>query len=185
MNFNQHWDLKDKHSFLSPSSYHWLNYDKDRLLSYYNAMQAKKQGTILHAFAKSCIDLGQRLPKSSKTLNTYVNDAIGYKMRAEQVLFYSFNCFGTADSISFRKNMLRIHDLKTGSTPASMKQVEIYMALFCLEYNHDPNDILAELRIYQSGEVLVENPDPVEIQKIMDTIVDFDKYLSEINTEEE
>ena len=59
----------------------------------------------------------------------------------EQALYYSDNCFGTADAISFKKNFLRIHDLKTGVTPGSMKQLLIYASMFCLEYNFLPIQI--------------------------------------------
>jgi hypothetical protein len=119
---------------------------------------AAQRGTELHDFARQCIVLGQKLPKTQKTLNMYVNDAIGFKMTPEQPLYYSENCFGTADSISFKQNYLRIHDLKTGESRTSMDQLEIYTALFCLEYNIDPGNIETELRLYQSDEVLVHHP---------------------------
>ena len=144
---------------------------------------AVQRGTRLHAFAKECIELGVRLPRSKKTLNTYVNDAIGYKMKPEQVLYFSPNCFGTADSISFRKNLLRIHDLKTGVTPASMKQLEIYAALFCLEYKYKPSQIDIELRLYQNDQVLVHNPEVDDLTHVIDKIVSFDKIISSIRQE--
>ena len=107
----------------------------------------------------------------------YVNDAIGFKMQPEQILYYSDNCFGTVDTISFKKNFLRIHDLKNGETPASMKQLMVYNALFCLEYDVNPRDIETELRLYQSDDVLIYVPEPEEIRKIMDTIITFDKRI--------
>lgn len=85
-------------------------------------------------------------------------------MTPEQPLYFSDNCFGTADAISFRKNELRIHDLKTGSTPANLKQLEIYAALFCLEYNKDPTSIKIVLRIYQNNEIFEEEPEGSVIQ---------------------
>ena len=115
----------------------------------------------------------------------YVNDAIGYRMTPEQVLYYSENCFGTADSISFKDNLLRIHDLKTGVTPAHMEQLEIYAALFCLEYKIKPADIDIELRIYQSDDILVFNPTVEDIVPIMDKIITSDKIISEIKEEED
>ena len=127
-----------------------------------------------------CIKLGQKLPKSQKTLNMYVNDAIGYKMTPEQVLYYSDNCFGTADSIAFRNGLLRIHDLKTGVTPAHMEQLEIYVALFCLEYKIKPSDIDIELRLYQSDEILVHKPMADEIVPIIDKIITFDKIINRL-----
>ena len=150
MNFNNHSNFEGQHAFLGASKYHWINYDDDKLAATYANFLATQKGTILHEFAAQCIRLGQKLPRSEKTLNMYVNDAIGFKMTPEQILFYSENCFGTADSILFRNNVLRIHDLKTGAIPAHMEQLEIYAALFCLEYKVTPGEIDMELRIYQN-----------------------------------
>lgn len=133
MNFNRHFELEGLHAFLGPSKYHWLNYSEEKMADSYLNFLAAQRGTELHAFAAQCIRLGQKLPKSQKTLNMYVNDAIGFRMTPEQPLFYSENCFGTADAISFRKDILRIHDYKSGAIPAHIEQLEIYAALFCLE----------------------------------------------------
>ena len=113
MNFKKHYSLEGNNAFLGASKYHWINYDNDKIADSFLKHQATLIGTILHDFAAQCIMLGQKLPKSQKTLNMYVNDAIGFKMQPEQVLYYSDNCFGTADAIIFRNNLLRIHDLKT------------------------------------------------------------------------
>ena len=185
MNFNKHFSLEGKHAFLGASKYHWINYDADKLVESYSKYQATLNGTILHDFACQCITLGQKLPKSQKTLNMYVNDAIGFKMKPEQVLYYSDNCFGTADAIIFRNNLLRIHDLKTGVTRAHMEQLEIYAALFCLEYNKKPSDIDMELRIYQNNEILVHNPTVEDILPIMDKIITFDKLIDRMKVEGE
>lgn len=182
MNFNEHSKLEGKHAFLGASNYHWLGYDTEKLQQVYFNMQAKEQGTKLHGFAKQAIQLGIKLPKTRTTLNMYVNDAIGFKMVPEQILYYSDNAFGTADSISFRKNFLRIHDLKTGMTKASMHQLEIYVAFFCLEYHINPKDIDAELRIYQNNDIQIANPDPDYILSVMDRIVEFDKTIELIKT---
>ena len=180
MIFNKHSDLEGKHAFLGASRYHWINYDEEKVADTYSKFLAVQKGTELHDFAARCIKLGQKLPKSHKTLNMYVNDAIGYKMVPEQVLYFSENCFGTADSISFRNKMLRIHDLKTGVTKAHMEQLEIYAALFCLEYKMKPDDIDMELRIYQNNEALIHNPDPIDISTIIDKIIDFDNIINQI-----
>lgn len=185
MNFNKHCSLEGKHAFLGASKYHWINYDADKLVDSYTKFQATLNGTILHDFACQCITLGQKLPKSQKTLNMYVNDAIGFKMKPEQVLYYSDNCFGTADAIIFRNNLLRIHDLKTGVTRAHMEQLEIYAALFCLEYNKKPSDIDIELRIYQNNEIIVHNPTVEDILPIMDKIITFDKIIDKMKIEGE
>ena len=178
MNFNKHFALKGQHALLSASKYHWINYDEEKVAEYYNKYMAAQKGTIIHDFAAQCITLGQKLPKSQKTLNMYVNDAIGFRMTPEQVLYFSDNCFGTADSISFRDGTLRIHDLKTGVTPAHMEQLEIYAALFCLEYDIRPGDIVTELRLYQNDAILYHKPTVDDILPIMNKIITFDKISS-------
>lgn len=180
MKFNDHSRLAGCHALLSPSQYHWLNYDDDKLIERYNAYTAAERGTKLHDFAKDCIDLNQRLPRSAKTLNLYVNDAIGYHMTPEQGLYFSENCFGTSDAICFRNNFLRVHDLKTGMTPAHMEQLKIYAALFCLEYGINPNDIEMELRIYQSNEIGVLTPERTDILYIMDRIKHCDSIIKDL-----
>ena len=105
-------------------------------------------------------------------------------MIPEQTLYFSDNCFGTADSISFRHGTLRIHDLKTGETPAHMEQLEIYAALFCLEYDIDPSDIDIILRIYQSNEITELEADSNILLPIMDKIIVFDKIIMDIRAEE-
>ena len=180
MNFNEHSMLEGKHAFLGASKYHWINYSSEKIADAYSNFLLVQKGTELHEFAAKCIKLGQKLRSSKKTLNMYVNDAIGFKMTPEQILYFSQNCFGTADAISFRNNMLRIHDLKTGMTTAHMEQLKIYAALFCLEYNHKPADIDIELRIYQNDEIVFLNPASEEILSIMDKIIVFDKIINKI-----
>lgn len=177
MLFNQHSGLAGKHAFLSPSSYHWLNYDDQKLEARFHTVMSARRGSDIHDLAHEAIRLGVKLSKVNQALSTYVNDAIGYKMTCEPVLFYSENCFGTPDTISFRRNKLRIHDLKTGITATSEKQLEIYAALFCLEYDINPFDIEMELRIYQRDEIRVFMPEPELIAEIMRKIVDFDQQL--------
>ena len=184
MNFNRHSSLEGQHAFLGASKYHWINYSEAKVAESYSNYLAVQKGTALHEFAAQCIRLGQKLPKSRKNLNMYVNDAIGYKMTPEQMLYYSENCFGTADAISFRDGLLRIHDLKTGVTPTHMEQLEIYAALFCLEYRMKPGEIDMELRIYQGDEILYHNPVADEIGPIMDKIITFDKIIDKIKERE-
>lgn len=184
MIFNRHSNLEGLHAPFSPSQPHWLRYDDEKVLEVYENKKASEMGTLLHAWAKQTIDLKLKQPKNNKTLNAYVNDAIGYRMETEVVLFYSERFFGTADAISFKKNFLRIHDLKTGKTPAKMEQLEVYAALFCLEYKVRPSDIEMELRIYQNDQVLVHKPTAEDIVPIMDKIVHTDKLLAQIDLEE-
>ena len=172
------------HAFLGASQYHWLNYDEDKLINVYKNRLAAQQGTRLHAFAKECIELGQKLPKSKKTLNSFVNDAIGFKMRPEQPLYFSPNCFGTSDAISFSDNLLRIHDLKTGASPASMHQLEVYAALFCLEYGKTPTKIDMEFRIYQNDEIVIGQPEGELIEDVMHKIIFFDKLIEKVKNGE-
>lgn len=183
MIFNTHSDLAGKHAFLGASKYHWTNYSDEKLAHTYRLALAAQRGTELHAFAHRAIQLGVKLPRTPKTLNEYVNDAIGYRMTTEQVLYYSDNAFGTADSIAFRKNLLRIHDLKTGTTPTSVRQLEIYAALFCLEYGFRPAEIEMELRIYQNDEVHSYIPEPDDIGQIMAKIIAFDKRINDLRAE--
>ena len=184
MNFNKHFHLEGKHAFLGGSKYHWINYDEEKVTESYKRYLATQKGTVLHDFAAQCIRLGQKLPKSQKTLNMFVNDAIGYKMIPEQILFYSDNCFGTTDAICFRNNLLRLHDLKTGVTLAHIEQLEVYTALFCLEYEVKPGDIDIELRIYQNDEVLYHNPIAEDILPIIDKIIRFDEIITKIKEQE-
>lgn len=184
MNFNTHFDLKGQHAFLSASKYHWINYSEDKLLETYEKAQAIQRGIRLHELAAECIRLGVNLRNNNQTLNLYVNDAIGYKMTPEQILYYSNNCFGTADAISFKRNKLRIFDLKTGSNPASFNQLFIYAALFCLEYDIKPSDISMDLRIYQNDQIFVNEATVDDIFPIMDKIIIFDKAISKAQSQE-
>lgn len=183
MNFVTHSNLAGRHAFLSASNYHWINYDEDKLDRVFFTSMAAQRGTELHALAHNLIRLGVKLPDSSLSLNQYVNDAIGFRMTSEQILYYSDNCYGTADTISFRANKLRIHDYKSGATPASVHQLEVYMALFCLEYRFKPFEVEAELRIYQNDEIQIFDPDPDTIFHIMDKIITFDKRLDYLRAE--
>lgn len=183
MLFNNHRNVKGLHAPFSASQPSWLNYSDERAIEVYRNKKAAEQGTMLHAWAADTINLGLKQPKSKKTIYAYVNDAIGYKMDTEVVLYYSDRFFGTADAICFRNNVLRIHDLKTGVTPAKIEQLMVYAALFCLEYRVKPKDIKVELRIYQNDDILYCNPTPEEIMTVMDIIIHFDKLLQKLEEE--
>lgn len=184
MNFKKHSNLEGLHAPFGASKSSWLRYDDEKTINYLKNMQAKERGTRLHAWAAETIELGIKQPRSKKTLYSYVNDAIGFKMSTEVVLYYSDFFFGTADAICFRNNMLRIHDLKTGVTPVHMEQLEIYAALFCLEYKVKPGEIDMELRIYQNDEILYHKPTAEDILPIMDKIIHMNKMLESMNYEE-
>ena len=215
MNFIKYSDLGGTHAFLSPSNNAWTNYDEEKLTQRYLSAKAVERGTLLHAFACDAIKLNRLQPtgRSKDTLCQYVNDAIGFKLTPEQPLFYSFNCYGTADAIGYRKNVLRIHDLKTGEIEASMKQLYIYAALFCLNYQEEVRKLRKKgfsdidiakaldvsvkelhfnplqmddivLRIYQFNEFKEEHPDPNDIIHFMDIIVAHDQTLRKLKAED-
>lgn len=199
MIFNKHSDYVGKHAVLSASKHSWLNYDDDKILNAYVNSFSTDIGTLVHSYAKDKIifrqpmednrsernalllhllknDIPERvIPLESLFYNLlpYVNDAIGYKMTPEQVLYYSDYSFGTADAISYSRNVLRIHDLKTGSNPASMDQLMIYAAWFFLEYKKEANfqRSRTELRIYQNKEIIVHTPTNGEIAAVMEKVV--------------
>lgn len=179
-------DLIGQHAFLGASKYHWINYDEDKLAQAFMNSLAVQRGTELHDLACQLIRLKVPLARARKTLNMYVNDALHFKLTPEQPLYFSRNCFGTADAISFdeKDHFLRIHDLKTGATPAHMEQLEIYAALFCLEYHMKPETIGMELRIYQNDEIQISIPDGSDIAKIMNTIIRFDDKIEKMKLEE-
>lgn len=177
MNFNKHFELEGKHATFSPSQSSWLRYDDERALEVYANKKASDLGTRLHAWAEETIKLGIKQPRSRKTLPAYVNDAIGFRMDTEVVLYYSHRFFGTADAISFKNDLLRIHDLKTGRIKAHMEQLVVYAALFCLEYKIKPYEISYELRMYQNDDVLVYIPEPEEVSAICDRIVHLNNIL--------
>lgn len=209
MNWNDHFRLEGKHAFLSGSKYQWLNDDDEQFLARIKASYATTIGTILHDIARTYIKHQFKMNRNDKksvqltllekgiprsvlnmydfdemfdNLAAYVNDAYGFRMDPEVVLYYSDNCFGTADAISFseRDKILRIHDYKSGTTPAHIEQLEVYAALFCHEYKKDPEKITTELAIYQSGEVLTASPEPEEIRQIMDCMHDRSDLLEDI-----
>ena len=186
MQFNKHTNLEGLHAPFGASKSSWLRYDDKKAVEYLKGLKSKEMGTKLHEWAKTTIDLGIKQPRSKKTIYAYVNDAIGFKMSTEVVLFYSEYFFGTADAISFRNGILRIHDLKTGKVGKiedHMEQLEIYAALFCLEYKVKPSDISMELRVYKNDEVLVHNPTAEDILPVMDKIVHLNKLLEKLDEE--
>ena len=183
MNFNKHSALEGLHAPFGASKSAWIRYDDDKIVESYRNINAKEFGTRLHAFAAECIQLGVKLYPFGKTLDRYVNDAIGFRMSPEVVLYYSPHFFGTADAISFRNKTLRIHDLKSGKS-GHLEQLEVYAALFCLEYKVKPNDITIILALYREDQVFTEEPDPDIIKGIMDKIKHFDSILSKLDEEE-
>ena len=188
MIFAKHLNLEGLHAPFGASKSAWLRYDDDKVIEVYENKKAAAMGTRLHAWAAETISLGLKQPKTKKTICAYVNDAIGFKMDTEVVLFYSERFFGTADAICFRNGVLRIHDLKTGKVGKiedHMEQLEVYTALFCLEYKVRPGDIQIELRVYKNDEVISWNPTAEDIVPIMDKIVHLDKLLQKIDREEE
>lgn len=180
MRFNKHSAVEGLHAFLGASKYHWVNYDLAKMERIFENQFAAILGTRKHVWAAEAIRLGQRQAKSNKTLNSYINDAIGFRMQPEVVLFYNEDCFGSADAIGFHKNVLRIHDLKTGVHPGSVLQIMIYFALFCLEYRVNPYDIEMIGRIYQNDEIQEFVGEPKEVKEIMEKIKLFTQRIAEM-----
>lgn len=209
MKWHDHSKLSGLHAFCGASDYHWINYDNEKLISRYHGDIAKRIGTAIHDSAKTLIDGRIKITEDDRNLIRYileskgfprnidvepmllnlipyVNDAIGFRMETERLLYFSDYFFGTADTIAFneRTKKLRIHDLKTGAIPAHIEQLLIYMALFCLEYKYKPAEIKAELRIYQNGEILYFEPTVEDVLPVMDKIVTFNKILEDLKSEE-
>lgn len=193
MRFNNHYNLTGLHAPFTASQSSWLRYDDDKAREAYERKKSAERGTRLHAWAKETIDLGIKQPRSKKTIYEYVNDAIGFKMSTEVVLFYSDRFFGTADAICFRedrktgRHILRIHDLKTGvvgEPDKHFEQLKVYAALFCLEYKFKPSEIDIVLGVYKKDEVAFCEPEPDEIVEIINKIVHLDKLLAKIDNEE-
>ena len=173
--------LKNTHAFLSPSRHYWINYSPDKLVSTYENYRKVQLGTQYHSLAEKLISLAVRLPNTSATFNSFVNDAIGFRMKPEVVLYFSEHCYGTADAISFHDGILRIHDLKTGSSPGSINQLLIYAGLFFLDYGVDPRDIKEIwLRIYQNEEILEYNPQVNDILDIVEKIKEANRIIEEL-----
>lgn len=175
--FNDHWELEGRHAYLGASKYHWIRYDLEKMKRLWENQFASERGQRLHRFAAFAIKERIRVADLPVTLNMFINDAIGFHMTPEQPLKYSENWFGTPDAISFRKMVLRVHDLKTGMHPGSFDQILIYFALFCLEYRLSPFDIEMIARIYQDNEIHELIADPNEVQRIMDQGKLFDKEI--------
>ena len=179
MEYNNHWELAGKHAYLSPSGGAWVNYDAEKMANYYQNQLKKEEGTFLHDLASRLIKIRKRLPSQKNSFNQFVNDAIGLRMKSEIALFYSMNIFGTADALVYKEKEkhLQIHDLKTGAKEAPFRQLDIYSALFCLEYKKNPFDLTFEERIYQGVGYKDNFPDPEDIKKIMDKIVMLDQVI--------
>ena len=163
-----------QHALLSPSNYHWLDYEEDRLRQWYFNKQQAARGDKLHAYAQQAIELGVRQADNGTTLSMYINDCIGFRMEAEVPLMYSEVCFGTADACGLRVERgqltLRISDLKTGITPAEMKQLLIYAALFCFDFDFDPRKLRFILRIYQNDAIEELLPEASDIMLVMSRV---------------
>jgi hypothetical protein len=164
--------LGDGHAFLSPSKYHWLAYDVEKLKRTYKNHRSAARGSELHDVASKLIRLGVYMPRDKMAFNAYVNDSIGYKMSTEVVLYQSLYCYGTCDAISFDGEYLRIFDLKTGDSGGDMKQLIIYAALFCMHYMINPDAIKFDLRLYHGVSVDKANPEPELVKQTMVRIIE-------------
>jgi hypothetical protein len=138
----------------------------------------------LSPFAKTLLEHIDYIPNEVfETVKYYINDTIGYKMIVEQPLVYSEHIYGTADSIIFKDNLLRIHDLKTGSHEAKMEQLQVYAALFCLEYDLKPSELEFELRLYQWDGMVIDKPTVEDLLPIIDSIITIEKIAYNVEKE--
>lgn len=173
MRFNDNSKWAGLHaSLLSASKYHWVNYEPDKMAEVFHASEAAARGTRLHILAHDLIREKVELPKTTKTLDSYVNDCIGFGLTPEQTLVATPNAFGTADAIGFdlEKRLLQIFDLKTGKIDGSPIQLLVYAAFFCIEYDVKPFDIEYDLRIYQNDAINRIKVDPADIVRIISQI---------------
>ena len=178
--------LAGQHATLSASQGAWTNYDVEQLEVRYKSKLAAQRGTELHEFAAQCIRLKQKLEDLPLTMNMYVNDAIGYRMTPEYVLFVHPDAFGTADAIDDRDEFLRIHDLKTGLKETTVRQLEIYAAYYCLEQKKDPMKLEGmEFRIYQNDDIATYEGDPLTVRNIMETTKTFIPIIERMRKEVE
>lgn len=186
MKWNRHPEYEGRHSFLSASQCHWLNYTPDKIISRFENEQAKQRGTELHEFASEAIRHKIKLlpGHTHPAVANFVNDAIGYRMDSEVLLFYSPYAFGTADAIRYEppkkdnpRGFLRIHDLKTGVTKPKMEQLLVYAAYFCLEYGVKPEKTDFELRIYQGNDIKTYIPEAEDVYDVYHTIKEFSGIL--------
>lgn len=177
--WNDHWKLKGKHSEFSPSSPAWINYDETKLVNVHINKEKKELGTRLHEFASEAIQLKRKQSTAKDTVNIFINDSIKLNMASEKTLYYSDAFFGTSDAIKLEGGKLLIFDLKTGEHKADYRQLDIYAALFCLEYGYDPRDLEIEERIYQFNTFTVNVPDQNYIVDLMERIVRFDQVLEQ------
>ena len=181
MQWNDHKYMRGKHAIFTCSNPCWAHYNAERAVDYVEKQMAKERGTALHEYAEQAIKLRQRQRGNCKdTICMYVNDALGYRLQPEVLLYYSDRFFGTADAIGYDEDnrFLRIHDLKTGSGPVHPEQLLAYAALFCLEYHKNPYDIQCELRIYQNNDKFIFTPTSEEIKQMMDQIIMLDMATS-------
>lgn len=207
MIFNRHLELVGKHAPLSPSKYYWMADDEEGFFKRWVSSYMAQVGTILHDEARKRIEYGIKTKKSDKNnliialleggiprgvvndidmdiclanFMNYTNDSIGFMMEPEVCLKYSEDCFGHADAVGYDENerILRINDMKTGSTPVHIEQLLGYAGLFCLEYKIDPRSLKGcELRIYQLGDIIFHTPGAEELNAIVQTIMRKDELI--------
>lgn len=210
MQWHDHSEIEGLHAFLSPSKKTWISYDFEKLEAAYANSWATTIGTVLHAFAERRILRKKRITNKSKesiedfmyengipeklidieqyfeNLAAFVNDAIGFRMRPEQGLKISDDCFGHADAISYdeRKKILRISDYKSGKTEPSMDQLLIYAALFFVEYSKELgirlSDLKVELRIYYQGQIIYYEPEEDVMAHMVDVVLCKNRELKTI-----
>lgn len=188
--------FKGTHAKLNASNSSWRRYKtEEQFYNKYVADYAQDLGTAVHNLSEDLINFKIKVNKNDKhllmyaiakagipknaydldfifpTFAMYVNDAIGYRMTAEKVIGYSEVAYGTSDAISLKDGLLRIHDLKTGHSPAHMDQLITYAAFYCLNNDIKPESIKFELTLYQAGDKLTYIPTSEEVAEAMQETV--------------
>lgn len=168
--------LQLKYSTLKDLSHSILSYIYRK---YYDEERAEITET-----GNKILQTARVLPKEKLvTLQQYINDGSGFRMKTEQTLVYSDFIYGTADAIRYEDDVLRISDYKSGKHPVSMDQLLVYAALFCLEYKVDPMKTKFHLRIYQQGKIICNEPEGSQILDIANRIVYVNKVATSVRGE--
>ena len=94
MRFKKHFHLEGQHEFLSPSVYHWINYDEERLEFRYKLSRAAIEGMEQHRYAAIAIEEREIQDDETTTVGMYINQCIQYHMHPEVVLYFSLTLLG-------------------------------------------------------------------------------------------
>jgi hypothetical protein len=183
--FKKHSGLEGTHARYSASKPHWLNWSDDKLELSFDVHDAAAKGTRLHELARRAINDGIKMSEDPEhmvmpyqaTVARYANECIDFGMRAEVIVRYNDEFFGTADALVYEPGLLQISDLKTGVNKVSPTQLYVYAAYFFLDYEIPPLSCRVILRIYQNGEVITIEADMEFVLHIMERVKYIDRKI--------